>query len=109
MEKTADAALESRVGPCYGDAKTGAPSKLMRSVTMAGPKGFYSTGLVYYEQTVRGRVAGPGRRMRRVCTGTPVHASSTSAAADARLMCLLLEPLTSYPRSTSTMLKTNLS
>ena len=33
--------------------------------------------LVHYEQTVRGRVAGPRRRMRRVRTCTPIHCEQT--------------------------------
>ena len=33
--------------------------------------------LVHYVQTVRGRVAGPGRRMRRMCAGTPFHYEPT--------------------------------
>ena len=32
---------------------------------------------VHYEQTVRERVARPGRRMRQVCTGTPVQYEQT--------------------------------
>ena len=33
--------------------------------------------LVHHEQTVMGRVARPGRRMRRKCTGTLVHYEQT--------------------------------
>ena len=33
---------------------------------------------VHYEQTVKERVARPGRMMRRVCTGTPAHYEYTA-------------------------------
>ena len=33
--------------------------------------------LVHHEQTVRERMARPGRRRRRVCTGAPVHREQT--------------------------------
>ena len=42
----------------------------------------YTSALVHYASTVRKRVARPGRRLRRVCTGTLVHSEQTKQSGN---------------------------